>query len=187
MSLFSSSKRRQFEKVAMPFYKSLFQAAYRLTRQREWAEDLLQETMVRAYERFELFKPGTNCKGWLLTILTRCYLNDLDKGRRRPLTTSFDAVGPESRLWDFAAPEDSTNPVSIVMNQVIDHQIEAALDSLTEDFRVAVLLVDVEEISYQEAADALEIPIGTVRSRVFRGRMQIRQALVRELQDTELS
>lgn len=177
MRLLTIGQRRQFERLIRPLSKPLYHAALRMTRRTEWAEDLTQDTLIRAYERFELFRQGTNFRAWLFTILAHTYLNDCDKGRRRPLTTSFDAAGTPGTTWDFPAPEADTNPAELLMASTLDERLQQALDGLPEDYRLAVILVDLEDLSYQEAADALGIPIGTVRSRVSRGRAQIRVAL----------
>jgi len=177
MRLFSGGQRRQFERLAKPLLKPLYHAALRMARQKEWAEDLTQDTLIRAYERFELFMPGTNFRAWLFTILTHTYLNDCERGKRRPLTASFDSVNVQGSTWEFPAPEANNDPVVLLMVDTLDERLQAALDALPDDYRLAVVLVDLEDMSYQEAADALKIPIGTVRSRVSRGRAQMRHAL----------
>ncbi len=181
MRLFSGGQRRQFERLVKPLAKPLFHAALRLTRQNEWAEDLTQDTLVRAYERFDLFKPGTNFRAWLFTILTHTYLNDCERGKRRPITTSFDSANLQGSTWEFPAPAEENDPAALLLVNTLDERLQTALDALGEEYRTAVILVDMEELSYQEAADALGIPIGTVRSRVSRGRSQLRQALSKEL------
>lgn len=175
MDLFSKSRSRRFEQLAKPLFKPLYQAALRMTRNREWAEDITQETLIRAYERFDQFEEGTNFRAWLFTILTRVYINDYERGKRRPLTTSFDS-GVEGSTWDFPAPPQS-DPAVLLTENLLDEKLQKALDSLPEEYRTVVLLVDVEELSYQETADALNIPVGTVRSRVSRGRALLRQML----------
>jgi RNA polymerase sigma-70 factor (ECF subfamily) len=181
MRLFSGGQRKQFEKLSKPLLKPLFHAALRLTRQSEWAEDLTQDTLIRAYERFELFAPGTNFRAWLFTILTHTYLNDCERGKRRPLTTSFDTANVQGSTWEFPAPEADNDPAALLVRDTLDERLQTALDALPDEYRVAVLLVDLEDLSYQEAADALRIPIGTVRSRVSRGRSQLRQALTLDM------
>ena len=167
--------------MAKPFVKSLYHAALRLTRQNEWAEDLTQDTLIRAYERFDLFQSGTNFRAWMFTILMHIYLNDCERGKRRPLTTSFDTC-LEGSTWEFPAPPES-DPAELLTSGLLDDQLQAALDALPEEFRLAVILVDIEDMAYQEAADALHIPIGTVRSRVSRGRAQMRRILTRKQQE----
>ncbi len=179
--MFSGGQRRQFERLAKPLLTPLYHAALRMTRQKEWAEDLTQDTLIRAYERFELFTPGTNFRAWLFTILTHTYLNDCERGKRRPLTASFDSVNVQGSTWEFPAPDANNDPASLLMVETLDERLQMALDALPDDYRLAVVLVDMEDMSYQEAADALKIPIGTVRSRVSRGRAQMRVALTKEL------
>jgi len=180
MALFSGGKRRQFEKLAHPLVRPLYQTALRLTRQTEWAEDLTQDVLIRAYERFDLFKPGTNFRAWLFTILTHTYLNDCERSRRRPLTTSFDTVNDQNSAWEFPAPEADNNPATALLTDVLTEEVQKALDNLPEEFRVAVILVDMEEMTYQEAANALQVPVGTIRSRVSRGRALLRNQLQRD-------
>lgn len=177
MNLFGGGNRRQFERQAKPLLKPLYYAALRLTRQTEWAEDLTQDTLIRAYERYDLFTPGTNFRAWLFTILTHLYLNDCERARRRPVSTSLDTTNDEGSVWEFPDTGTSSNPEAMLLTDTLDEPIQQALDALPEEFRVAVLLVDMEEMSYQEAADALRIPVGTVRSRVSRGRALLRRKL----------
>jgi RNA polymerase sigma-70 factor (ECF subfamily) len=175
MSIFGNARRRQFEQLTRPLVKPLYQAALRLTRQSEWAEDLTQDALVRAYERFHLFTPGTNFRAWLFTILTNLYLNDRERARRRPSVVSLHGSNGEEETWEFPSESVQDDPQAALLIGVLSESLQKALDSLAEDFRVAVILVDLEEMSYQEAADALGIPVGTVRSRVSRGRTLLRK------------
>ena len=177
MRLFGGNSRRHFEQQAHAYFAPLYQAALRLTRQVEWAEDLTQDTLVRAYERYESFTPGTNFRAWLFMILTHTYLNDCERARRRPVTASYATASAQGHDWEYADPEAEHDPVVAVMMQVLDERLQGALDHLPEEFRLAIILVDLEELSYQQAAEALHVPIGTVRSRVFRGRSHLRTAL----------
>lgn len=184
MRLFSSNQRRQFEKQAQPLSDSLYHAALQLTRQTEWAEDLVQDTLIRAYERYELFQQGTNFRAWLFTVLTHTYLNNCERVKRRPVTASYDTANDQGSTWEFPSGQES-DPAEILTGGILDENLQRALDALAEDFRIAVLLVDMEELSYQEAADALGVPIGTVRSRVSRGRGQLRQMLTAATQQVK--
>src|SRR5690242_8694872 len=177
MGLFGRSKRQPFESLVKPLARPLFHAALRLTRHTEWAEDLTQDTLIRAYQRFDQFTPGTNFRAWLFTILTHLYINDCARARRRPQTASFDVAGEEGGAWEFPSSESSNDPEILLLTNVLDEEVQTALDSLLEEFRVAVILVDMEELTYQEAADALGVPVGTVRSRVSRGRAALRRLL----------
>ncbi len=177
MWLFGGQKRRQFEQMVRPLLKPLYQTALRLTRQAEWAEDLTQDTLIRAYERFHLFTPGTNFRAWLFTILTNLYLNDCEKARRRPSVVSFRNANEEAEEWDFPSHNASEEPETALLTDILPEHLQNAVDSLPEEYRVAVILVDIEEMDYQEAATALGIPVGTVRSRVSRGRGLLRKIL----------
>lgn len=176
MRLFVGNSRRQFEQQAQTVFAPLYQAALRLTRQVEWAEDLTQDTLIRAYERYDSFTPGTNFRAWLFTILTHTYLNDCERAKRRPVTASYAATAG-SLEWEYADQDAEHDPVTALMTQVLDERLQSALDTLPEEFRLAIILVDLEELPYQQAAEALHVPIGTVRSRVFRGRSHLRAAL----------
>jgi RNA polymerase sigma-70 factor, ECF subfamily len=148
-----------------------------LARSRDDAKDLVQETVLRAYRFFHQFSPGTNCRAWLLTILYNAFRNGYRHSAREHVAPSAEDYqrGLEA---ESSRPEASqSNPETILFGQVLDHEVEQALAALPEEFRTAILLVDVEELTYQEAADVLKIPIGTVRSRLSRGRGIMRQAL----------
>ena len=175
MRLFAGNSRRQFEQQAKQYFQPLYQAALRMARQVEWAEDLTQDTLVRAYERYHLFTPGTNFRAWLFTILTHIYLNDCERAKRRPVTASFELTSVHDTILEFA--DSDNDPLAVLMTNLLDERLQGALDALPDEFRLAVILVDLEDFSYQQAAEALHIPIGTVRSRVFRGRAHLRTAL----------
>ena len=179
MALFSGAQRRQFERLTRPLLKSLYQTALRMTRQTEWAEDLTQDTLIRAYERFEMFAPGTNFRAWLFTILTHTYLNDRERAKRRPLSTSIHTANENGEAWDFPSDDVEGDPQAALLTTILPERLQEALDSLSDDFRLAVILVDMEDLPYQDAADALNLPVGTIRSRVSRGRMLMRRYLER--------
>ena len=179
MGLFSGAQRRQFERLTRPLLKSLYQTALRMTRQTEWAEDLTQDTLIRAYERFEMFTEGTNFRAWLFTILTHNYLNDCQRAKRRPASTSMDTANENGEMWDFPSDAVESDPQAALLINILPERLQEALDSLPEDFRLAVMLVDMEDLPYQDAADALRLPVGTIRSRVSRGRMMLRRYLER--------
>ena len=179
MALFSGLQRRQFERLTRPLLKPLYQTALRMTRQTEWAEDLTQDTLIRAYERFELFKSGTNFRAWLFTILTHTYLNDRERAQRRPATASIHTASENGEAWDFPSTEVGSDPQAALLTNILPERLQNALDSLPEDFRLAVILIDLEDLPYQDAADILGLPVGTMRSRVSRGRMLMRKYLER--------
>ena len=170
-------RRREFERLVRPQLKPLYQMALRLTRQIEWAEDLTQDALLRAYERFGQFKSGTNFRAWLFTILTSLYLNDRERISRRPQTTSMDTAGDDADFWDFPSPDTRQDPAEALLLSVLPEELQMALDSLPDEFRVAIILIDLQEFSYLEAAAALAAPLGTVRSRVSRGRALMRRSI----------
>jgi RNA polymerase sigma-70 factor, ECF subfamily len=171
MSETASEKRERFEKTALPFLPAVHGAARRLTGSAEDARELAQETFLRAFRTFEGFRPGTNCKAWLLTILYSIFVNLYHKAKRTPRTVSIE--GLEERL--AAPPEMAVRPGQ--PPQWSDAEVEAAFARLPEGFQAILLLVDVEELTYEEAAVALSCPVGTVRSRLFRARKLLAAAL----------
>ncbi len=166
-----TAKREAFEAAALPFTRALYNTALRLTREPPDAADLVQETFLRAYRTFENFTPGSNCKAWLFTILYSIFTNQYHQAKRRPRMESVEDL--EQRFQHFAqAPDDPTSDVTMVegWGQRWSPEVERALRLLPEDFRSPLLLVDVEGLSYDEAASVLGCAVGTVGSRLFRGR-----------------
>jgi RNA polymerase sigma-70 factor (ECF subfamily) len=167
----------RFEREALPLMRDLFAAALRMTRNRADAEDLLQETYLRAYRGFAGFRPGTNLRAWLYRILTNTYINSYRKRQREPQVVPDDSV-EEWYLYDRLAREGAgASAEAEVLDSLPDEEVQAALEALPEQFRMAVLLADVEGFSYKEIADMLDIPIGTVMSRLHRGRRALERRL----------
>ena len=166
-------KREAFEKAAVPFMRSLYNTAWRLTRGAEDASDLVQETYLRAYRTFENFTPGTNCKAWLLTILYSIFINQYRQAKRRPAMESLDDL--EERFHHAAQTGDPALDATTVeaWGTRWSPEVERALRQLPEDLRAPLLLVDIEGLSYEEAATALGCAVGTVGSRLFRGRKSL--------------
>ncbi len=163
--------RDSFERQAERVFPSVLGTALRLTRSREDAEDLAQEAMVRAYDAFERFD-GANFKAWMLRIVTNLYINKYRQKLRGPMLGSLDdegAIEPVSAETEL--------PDRQLFDNVVGAEIEEALAKVPEDFRMAVILSDIEGLTYQEIADATNVPIGTVRSRLARGRSILRRAL----------
>lgn len=168
----------RFERDAMGYLDQLYGAALRMTRNAADAEDIVQETYAKAFASFHQFKPGTNLKAWLYRILTNTYINSYRKQQRQP-----QASGEEVEDWQLAsaASHDSTGLRSAEMEAldlIPDARVTEALGSLPPDFRTAVYLADVEGFSYKEIAEMMGTPIGTVMSRLNRGRAQLRAKLV---------
>lgn len=163
-------KRAAFESAALPFLRPVYNFALRLTRAPEEARDLVQETYLRAYRTFGNFRQGTNCRAWLFTILYSIFVNRYRKERREPKPVSVEEL--EERFHEVLVAEPRGEDRSWS-----DPEVEAAVAGLPESFRSVVLLVDVEDLTYEEAAATLKCPVGTVRSRLFRARKLLYVAL----------
>lgn len=164
-------RRERFERMAEQVFSSVFGTALRLTRDREEASDLCQEALVRAYEAFDRFD-GRNFKAWILRILTNLYINKYRKRQREGTSGSLD---DEQALEPVAAAEEA--PDRMVFDEMLGAEVEEALAKVPEVFRTAVILSDLEGLSYDEIAEATEVPVGTVRSRIARGRAALRKEL----------
>jgi RNA polymerase sigma-70 factor, ECF subfamily len=159
---------------------SLYAAALRMTRNPAEAEDLVQETYLRAYRGFGGFQEGTNLKAWLYRILTNTFINSYRSKKRRPEQTDLDEVEDlylYRRLGGLEAAAAGRSAEDEVMDLFTDTDVKAAIEALPENFRMAVLLADVEGFSYKEIAEILDIPIGTVMSRLHRGRKALQKSL----------
>jgi RNA polymerase sigma-70 factor (ECF subfamily) len=167
----------RFEREALPLMPELYAGAMRLTRNPADAEDLLQEAYLRAYRGFASFEEGTNLRAWLYRILTNAYINIYRKKQRQPQEISSDDA-PEWYLYDQLTEEGrEPSAEAEVLESLPDEEVQEALAELPEQFRMAVLLADVEGFSYKEIAEILEIPIGTVMSRLHRGRRALEKRL----------
>ncbi len=171
-------KQRLFEEQALPLLDQLYGGAMRLTRNPQDAEDLIQETYLKAYSNFDSFKQRTNLKAWLYRIMMNTYINSYRKAKRRPLESSADELS-DFQLYTTAG-HDSTGLESAeveALKQMPDSEISEAMNDLPEDYRMVVYYADVVGLAYKEIADVMGTPLGTVMSRLHRGRKLLRAAL----------
>jgi len=168
-----------FEAATMPFVDSLYNTAYRMTRNAHDAEDLVQETYFKAYRHYDKFQEGTNLKAWLFKIMKNTFINNYRKKQRIPPQSDFADLegGMESRVREDAAGRIKS-PEEEFLETIVDEQVQAAMDSLPADYRMAVILADLEGFSYKEIAEILEVPVGTVMSRLYRGRKLLEAAML---------
>jgi len=173
--------RSRFTELAMPHMQALYTAALRMTRNPADAEDLVQETFLKAYRSFDRYEDGTNLKAWLYKILTNTFINSYRAAKRRPEKADVEDVEDlylYRRIGDLQSAGVGQSAEEEVFDRFTDDEVKAAIESLPESFRIAVLLADVEGFSYKEIAEITEVPIGTVMSRIHRGRKALQKALM---------
>ena len=169
-----------FERDAMQYARQLYSAGMRMTRNPSDAEDLVQETFLKAYRAYHTFEAGTNLKAWLYRILTNTYINKYRKESRRPSEVDLGSVEDlylYRRISSEQSAEVARSTEDRVLDGLVEADIKAAVEGLSENFRLPVLLADLEGLSYKEIAEILDIPIGTVMSRLHRGRKAMQKAL----------
>lgn len=174
--------RGEFEAIALPFMDALYSASLHLTRDPDTAADLLQDTMLRAYRFWHRFEPGTNCKAWLMAILYNLFRNDYRSRQRQPTAVEFED-SQHSNAGTHPGADPLADPAERVAFDVLDDEVREALHRLPDSFLEVVVLVDLQELTYEEAAAAMDCPVGTVRSRLSRARQALHEMLWRYAKD----
>ena len=167
----TAEKRGEFEELALYYMDSLYSVALRMTKNASEAQDLVQDAYLRAYRFFDKFERGTNFKAWLFKILKNVYINKYRKELRRPQMVDISNVEASTSLPGPTTPEDE------IFNKLLDDDVTRAMDALPEDFRLAIMLADLQGFAYKDIADILDCPIGTVMSRLHRGRKLLKENL----------
>jgi len=171
----SDEQRRSFETEALPHLDAVFRVALRLAGEEALAEDLVQETMLKAYRSWHQYRPGTNVRAWLLTILRNTFINEYRRAKRAGPTVDVDALAPYTVFGDV----QDVDPEGTFFDRIVDDEVLRAIDALPDEFREALVLSDLEGLPYADIAEITGVPMGTVKSRIFRAR----QALQRQLYD----
>ena len=177
-------KRRKFEDTVIPYFNAIYNSAYRMTGDKSDADDIVQDVFLSAYKSFHQFPEGTHCKAWLYKILRNTFINRIKKKNREAGYLSFEkfdeSVGLRLKAEGFSSSGfSSALSLQPEINEGLDETIQKALNKLPEEFRMAIILCDIEGFSYQEISEVLECPVGTVRSRINRAR----RFLAEELKD----
>jgi RNA polymerase sigma-70 factor (ECF subfamily) len=183
------SAQEQFTTDAMQYAPQLFSTALRMTRNRSDAEDLVQETYIKGWRSFHTFQEGTNLRAWLFRIMTNTYINKYNAQKRKGTEVELDDVEElflYKRLGSIDQSQLSSSAEDQMLDLFTDDEVKNALESLPEDFRIPVLLSDVDGFSYKEIAEMLEIPMGTVMSRLHRGRKAMQKMLYEYARDRGL-
>ncbi|UCF41658.1 MAG: sigma-70 family RNA polymerase sigma factor [Gemmatimonadota bacterium] len=168
-------KRQAFEAEALPHLDTVYRVALRLVRDDALAEDIAQEAMLKAYRSWSQYRPGTNVRAWLLTIVRHTFINQYRKAKRRGGEVDVHEIEPHTVFKEL----QDVDPAGSFFDRIVDDEVLHAIDALPEEFRETLVLSDMEGLSYAEIADVTEVPVGTVKSRLFRAR----QALQRQLYD----
>lgn len=176
MSNTNSRKQQAFNDEIIPHLDSLYNFALRLTTDQSDAEDLVQDTIVKAFRFFDSYEKGTNAKAWLFRILKNSFINNYRKNLKKPQKVDYDEV---SSYYESVRAErtDTSDLESLIFRNLMDDNFTKALSKLPEDFRTVVLLCDVDGFTYEEISNMLDVPIGTIRSRLHRGRNLLKTEL----------
>lgn len=170
-------KRKSFETEALPHMEALLRTALRMTKNKGDAEDLVQEAIVKAYRFWDRFEPGSNCRAWLFKIMTNIFINDYRAKSRSPLSVNVDDIDDNYLYGQLATVDPTANPEQELFAKVFDDDVKKAIDQLPDDFKMVVVLSFLEGFSYQEIANIADLQLGTVKSRLHRGRKLLQKQL----------
>jgi len=171
-------KRKSFEAEALPHMEALYRTALRMTKNENDAEDLVQEAYVKAYRFWDRFESGSNCRAWLFKIMTNIFINDYRSKSRLPMAVNVDELDDNFLYGQLAAEGATQNPEQQLFARIFDDDVKRAIEDLPDDFRFVVVLSFLEGFSYQEIADIMDLQLGTVKSRLHRGRKLLQKALL---------
>lgn len=179
----SKATRRRFEEEALVHTEALYRAALRMTKNESDAQDLIQETMLRAYKNFDRFEEGTNCRAWLFKIMTNTFINIYRSKQKESTSVSFDDVDDNYLYSQLENSTETGDPERDFLAKMIDEDVVNAIEQLPPEFRMVVVLAFYEGYAYQEIAEILGIQVGTVKSRLHRGRKMLQKLLWQYAQD----
>jgi RNA polymerase sigma-70 factor (ECF subfamily) len=175
--LSETQKRKTFEAEALPHMDALMRTALRMTKNENDAQDLVQETMIKAYRFWDRFELGSNCRAWLFKIMTNIFINDYRSKSRSPVAVNVDEIDDNFLYGQLASTGEGENPERDLFAKIFDDDVKEAIERLPEDFRLVVVLSFLEGFSYQEIADIADLQLGTVKSRLHRGRKLLQKQL----------
>jgi RNA polymerase sigma-70 factor (ECF subfamily) len=170
-------ERKSFEAEALPHMEALYRTALRMTKNESDAEDLVQEAYVKAYRFWDRFEQGSNCRAWLFKIMTNIFINEYRSKTRSPMSVNVDELDDNFLYGQLAVDQTTRNPEQDLFSRIFDDDVKKAVESLPDDFRMVVVLAFLEGFSYQEIADIMDLQLGTVKSRLHRGRKLLQKAL----------
>ena len=170
-------KRKEFEIQALPHMDALYRTALRMTKNQNDAEDLVQEAYVKAYRFWDRFESGSNCRAWLFKIMTNIFINDYRSKSRLPMSVNVDEIDDGFLYGQLAAIKPGENPEKELFAKIMDDDVKKAIEELPDDFRLVVVLSFLEGFSYQEIAEIADLQLGTVKSRLHRGRKLLQKVL----------
>ena len=179
-----AQRRNEFEALLTPHLEALYGTAVRMTRSPQEADDLVQDACLKAFRFLDKFQPGTNFKAWIFKIMTNVFINRYRKIQRdREIRSEVERNGHHPHILAQGPTRDAQRPEESILDHLMSEDIQAALEKLPPDFRMAIILSDVEEFSYKEIADIMDCPVGTVMSRLYRARRQLQSLLLQHAQD----